>query len=122
MAFLGMSSSRFRAGLFGDATTKGSPLLKYMTSARRRRRHRLAFGALFGNSGSAMSSRSVSMSSLPSGPDSLDEDIEKGGDDADYDSADSLDNDEVELSDDEAQAPKKPDEKKEESSEDEEDV
>lgn len=40
----------------------------------------MAFGTFFGDgTGSGLSSRSVSNESLPSGPDSLDEDIEAGG-------------------------------------------
>ena len=102
MAFLGMSSSRFRAGLLGNGSLKGSPLFKYMVSSKRRKRHAMAFGAFFGGDGnlSGLSSRAMSSESLPSGPDSLDEDIEAGNDE-DYDSADSLDNDEVESSNDE---------------------
>ena len=42
----------------------------------------------------------MSSESLPSGPDSLDEDIEAGNDE-DYDSADSLDNDDIAMSNDE---------------------
>ena len=62
----------------------------------------MAFGAFFGGDGnlSGLSSRAMSSESLPSGPDSLDEDIEAGNDE-DYDSADSLDNDDVALSNDE---------------------
>ncbi len=107
MVFLGFSSSSFRAGLFGDGSLQGSPLYKYMVSSKRRKRHALAFGSLFGDTGSGLSSRSISSTSLTSGPDSLDEDIEKGN--IDYESEDSLDNDAVELTDDE-----KPDEKNEE--------
>ena len=113
MFFLGMSSSRFRAGLLGNGSLKGSPLFKYMVSSKRRKRHAMAFGAFFGGDGnlSGLSSRAMSSESLPSGPDSLDEDIEAGNDE-DYDSADSLDDDEVESSN---------DEKKESSSSDSED-
>ena len=72
MIFLGMSSSRFRAGLFGNGSVGGSPLFKYMADSKKRRRHAMAFGAFFGDgTGSGLSSRSVSNESLPSGPDSL---------------------------------------------------
>merc|ERR1712008_458985 len=67
--------------------------------------------------GSGLSSRSVSNESLPSGPDSLDDDVEAGGNDEDYDSADSLDDDSMDSSDNAGD--KKKDEK--ESSSDEED-
>ena len=97
MIFLGMSSSRFRGGLFGNGSLSGSPLFKYMASSQKRRRHAMAFGAFFGDgTGSGLSSKYGSNESLPSGPDSLDEDIEAGGNDEDYDSADSLDDDSVE--------------------------
>jgi len=72
-----------------------------MASSKKRRRHAMAFGAFFGDgTGSGLSTRTNSNESLPSGPDSLDEDIEAGNDE-DYDSADSLDNDDVALSNDE---------------------
>merc|ERR1712223_574765 len=96
MFFLGMSSSRFRAGLLGNGSLTGSPLFKYMASSKKRRRHAMAFGAFFGDgTGSGLSTRTNSNESLPSGPDSLDEDIEAGGMDEDYDSADSLDDDSI---------------------------
>ena len=38
MIFLGMSSSRFRAGLFGNGSVGGSPLFKYMADSKKRRR------------------------------------------------------------------------------------
>ena len=94
MIFLGMSSSRFRAGLLGRGNLSGSPLFKYMANSSKKRR--VAFGAFFGDgTSSGYSSKTGSMESLPSGPDSLDEDIEAGGADEDYDSADSLDNDDL---------------------------
>lgn len=117
MIFLGMSSSRFRAGLFGNGSVGGSPLFKYMADSKKRRRHAMAFGAFFGDgTGSGLSSRSVSNESLPSGPDSLDDDVEAGGNDEDYDSADSLDDDSMDSSDNAGD--KKKDEKESSSDED----
>merc|ERR1712241_1392266 len=75
MFFLGMSSSRFRAGLLGNGSLTGSPLFKYMASSKKRRRHAMAFGAFFGDgTGSGLSTRTNFNESLPSGPDSLDDD------------------------------------------------
>ena len=48
MIFLGMSSSRFRAGIFGNGSLSGSPLFKYMVSSKQRKRHAMAFGAVIG--------------------------------------------------------------------------
>ena len=39
MLFLGMSSSRFRAGIFGTGSLSGSPLFKYMVNSKRRKAH-----------------------------------------------------------------------------------
>jgi len=90
--FLGMSSSRFRAVLFGGGNMGGSALFKYMASGDKSRRQQMAFGAFFGDGTDAgVASETVSINSFNSGPDSLDGDVEAGG----YDSADSLD-DEIE--------------------------
>ena len=89
-----MSSARFRAGLLGRRDVGGSALFKYMASGDKSRRQQMAFGAFFGDGTEAgLTSRTMSTSSLQSGPDSLDEDIEAGKKDLDYDSADSLDDD-----------------------------
>ena len=93
MIFLGMSSSRFRAGIFGSGSLTGSPLFKYMVSSQNRKRHAFAFGAaLSGDLPSGLNSRSMSETDLPT--DSIDDDIEKGkGEAEEIASYDSLDDD-----------------------------
>ena len=61
MIFLGMSSSRFQAGIFRNSSVGGSPLFKYMADSKKRHRHAMAFGAFFRDgTGSGLSSRPVS--------------------------------------------------------------
>ena len=95
MLFLGMSSSRFRAGIFGTGSLSGSPLFKYMVNSKRRKAHATAFASVIGGDiPSGLTSKFMSTESLNTGQDSLDDDIEKGKED-DVESYDSLDDDSV---------------------------
>ena len=118
MLFLGMSSSRFRAGIFGTGSLSGSPLFKYMVNSKRRKAHATgirmfwkiskkyiflnvflislsAFASVIGGDiPSGLTSKFMSTESLNTGQDSLDDDIEKGKED-DVESYDSLDDDSI---------------------------